>query len=206
MFEMSRSPTGPFIRAPSRSDENASLVRATPRRLRCVLWTSSAIEWAKIRRRRQRSLRAAVLLAERDLARGHLDQPHLDDDPCRRSSVTVPTTTPSAPSSFQRRAAPGRRTPAAAPCAAMSRGTCRTPSRTRSRPTARRRWSWPPRRRLGVLGQRNELRHRQLRRPSAEPLMVDAHRSWAAWRLLGAAAAAPSRRRWRRRPEAAVSD
>ena len=77
--------------------------RATPRRLRCVLWISSAMRCAKTRPPSVTDLqRPAVLLAERHRAR----RPRS----CSRTSTTmpsavlrtVPTTTPSALSSFQR--------------------------------------------------------------------------------------------------------
>ena len=77
MFWMSREAVGPFIRSPSRSEVNASLVRATPRQrplLQVHLVRDRVGEEAGI------VGAPAVLPGEDRLAARHLDQPDLDDD------------------------------------------------------------------------------------------------------------------------------
>ena len=88
----------PFIRSPSRSDEKVSLVRATPVRLRCCLWISSAIVCAKTR-----GLAAVPLYSFEKAA---VWPATLYSRTWTTTPVavlrTAPMTTPSAPSSRQR--------------------------------------------------------------------------------------------------------
>ena len=100
MFEMPRSATGPFIRSPSRSDENASFVRATPRSAAAAGGSRRTTVCAY-----SRGLPAqapAVLLRQRGLAAWRRRSAAPGPATPLALFCTVPTITPSAPSCFQR--------------------------------------------------------------------------------------------------------